>query len=63
MTQSTLSSGLKALERELDMRLVIRGPRFSGLTPEGERVVAWASQIISDYENLKQDVGGASARD
>ncbi len=58
VTQSTLSSGLKALERELDMRLVIRGPRFLGLTPEGERVVAWASQIISDYENLKQDVEG-----
>ena len=58
VTQSTLSSGLKALERELDMRLVIREPRFMGLTPEGERVVEWASQIISDYENLKQDVEG-----
>jgi DNA-binding transcriptional LysR family regulator len=58
VTQSTLSAGLKALERELDMRLVLRGPRFMGLTPEGERVVAWASQIIADYENLKQDVAG-----
>lgn len=56
VTQSTLSAGLKALERELDMRLVLRGPRFIGLTPEGERVVTWASQIISDYANLKQDV-------
>ncbi len=54
VTQSTLSAGLKALERELDMRLVIREPRFMGLTPEGERVVEWASQIISDYESLKQ---------
>jgi DNA-binding transcriptional LysR family regulator len=58
VTQSTLSAGLKALERELDMRLVLRGPRFIGLTPEGERVVTWASQIISDYESLKQDVAG-----
>jgi DNA-binding transcriptional LysR family regulator len=58
VTQSTLSAGLKALERELAMRLVLRGPRFIGLTPEGERVVAWASQIISDYESLKQDVAG-----
>lgn len=58
VTQSTLSAGLKALERELDMRLVIREPRFMGLTPEGERVVEWAQQIISDYENLKQDVEG-----
>lgn len=55
VTQSTLSAGLKALERELDMRLVIRSPRFMGLTPEGERVVDWAHQILSDYENLKLD--------
>ena len=48
VTQPTLSSGLKALERELDMRLVHRGPRYIGLTPEGARVVDWASQIISD---------------
>jgi DNA-binding transcriptional LysR family regulator len=29
-----------------------------GLTPEGERVVEWASQIMSDYESLKQGVEG-----
>jgi DNA-binding transcriptional LysR family regulator len=56
VTQPTLSAGIKALERELDMRLVIREPRFTGLTPEGVRVVEWAGQIISDYESLKQDV-------
>jgi len=56
VTQPTLSSGIKALERELDMRLVHRGPRFIGLTPEGERVVDWANQILSDYESLKQDI-------
>jgi DNA-binding transcriptional LysR family regulator len=58
VTQSTLSAGLKALERELDMRLVIREPRFMGLTPEGERVVEWAGQIIADYDSLKQEVEG-----
>lgn len=58
VTQSTLSAGLKALERELDMRLVIREPRFMGLTPEGERAVEWAAQIIIDYESLKQEVEG-----
>jgi DNA-binding transcriptional LysR family regulator len=56
VTQPTLSSGLKALERELDMRLVIREPRFMGLTAEGERVVEWAGQILADYESLRQDV-------
>jgi DNA-binding transcriptional LysR family regulator len=58
VTQSTLSAGLKALESQLDMRLVIREPRFSGLTPEGERVVEWAQQIIADFEHLRQDVEG-----
>ena len=57
VTQSTLSAGIKSLERELDMRLVVREPRFAGLTPEGERVVEWAHQIIADYESLKQDAG------
>lgn len=56
VTQSTLSAGIKALERELDMRLVIREPRFTGFTPEGERVVAWAGQILADYDSLKQDM-------
>lgn len=50
VTQSTLSAGLRSLERELDMRLVARKPRFSGLTPEGERVAEWAIRIIADYE-------------
>ena len=58
VTQSTLSAGLQALERELDMRLVVRKPRFMGLTPEGERVVEWAHQIIADYQSLRQDVEG-----
>lgn len=57
VTQSTLSAGLKSLERELGMTLVIREPRFMGLTPEGERVAEWAYQILADYESLKQDVG------
>lgn len=56
VTQSTLSAGLKALERELDMRLVIREPRYMGFTPEGERVAEWAAQIIADYESLRQDI-------
>lgn len=58
VTQSTLSAGVKALERELDMRLVVREPRFMGFTPEGERVVEWAAQIIADYKSLRQDVEG-----
>lgn len=58
VTQSTLSAAIKKLESELDMRLVVRGHRFMGLTAEGERVVEWAHQIISDYDSLRQDVDG-----
>ncbi|MEM1372133.1 MAG: LysR family transcriptional regulator, partial [Pseudomonadota bacterium] len=57
VTQSTLSAGLKALERDLDMQLVVRTHRFKALTPEGERVVEWARRMVADYDNLKQEVG------
>jgi DNA-binding transcriptional LysR family regulator len=56
VSQPTLSAGLRKLEEELGMPLVIRGHRFLGLTPEGERVLSWARQIIADYESLKQDL-------
>ncbi len=56
VSQPTLSAGLRKLEEELGIPLVIRGHRFLGLTPEGERVLSWARQIIADYEGLKQDL-------
>jgi DNA-binding transcriptional LysR family regulator len=56
VSQPTLSAGLRKLEDELGMPLVVRGHRFLGLTPEGERVLSWAKQIIADYDNLKQDL-------
>ncbi len=58
VTQSTLSSAIKRLESELDLPLVVRGHRFLGLTAEGQRVVDWAHQIISDYDSLRQDIDG-----
>jgi DNA-binding transcriptional LysR family regulator len=56
VSQPTLSAGLRKLEQELGMPLVLRGHRFMGLTPEGERVLSWARQIIADYDSLKQDL-------
>lgn len=58
VTQATLSAGLRDLERELDIPLVIREPDSIGLTAEGERVATWAHQVIADYEGLKQDLSG-----
>ena len=56
ITQPTLSAALRKLEEDFGARLVVRGQHFEGLTPEGERVLAWGQQIISDYESLKDDM-------
>ena len=40
VTQQTLSAGVKSLEDRFGVRLVQRGSRFQGFTPEGERVLA-----------------------
>lgn len=56
VTQPALSSALRKLEDDFGMRLVERDHHFVGLTPEGERVLAWAQQIMSDFESLKDDM-------
>lgn len=56
VTQPTLSAAIKDLEAELDILIVERGQKFQGLTPEGERTVAWARRILADCAGLKQDV-------
>jgi len=56
VTQPTLSSGIKQLEESLGVLVVERGQRFRGLTPEGERVLAWARRITADVQSLRQDV-------
>ncbi|MCK0207882.1 LysR family transcriptional regulator [Starkeya koreensis] len=55
VTQPTLSAGIRKLEQELGLPIVVRGHRFLGFTAEGERVLGWARQIAADYESLKQE--------
>lgn len=55
VTQPTLSAGIKHLEEQLGLLVVQRGKRFEGLTPEGERVLAWAQRITADAESLEQE--------
>jgi DNA-binding transcriptional LysR family regulator len=66
VTQPTLSAGIKHLEETLGVLIVERGQRFRGLTPEGERVLAWAQRILGDVQSLRQDVsasrGGLTGR-
>ncbi|KQO67404.1 LysR family transcriptional regulator [Methylobacterium sp. Leaf89] len=56
VTQQTLSAGVKSLENQLGTRLVQRGSRFQGFTPEGERVLAWARRIVADARAMREDV-------
>lgn len=56
ITQPTLSSGIKQLEEHLGVKLVQRGARFGGLTPEGQRALEVARQIVSDMRGLRQEM-------
>ena len=58
VTQPTLSAAIQKLEEDLGVRLVIRNNRFAGLTSEGEMVLAWGRQILKDYDNLRDELGG-----
>jgi DNA-binding transcriptional LysR family regulator len=56
VSQPTLSAGIKALEETLGAALVNRGARYVGLTPEGERVVAWARRLTGDARAMRQEI-------
>ncbi len=56
VSQPTLSAGIKQLEEDMDVRIVKRGQRFEGFTREGERVLAWAQQMMDDCSRLKQEL-------
>lgn len=58
VTQPTLSAGLKQLEEQLGVRLVERGSRFIGFTPEGERALQWARRVIGDVRAMRQEIAG-----
>ncbi|WP_430910297.1 LysR family transcriptional regulator [Methylobacterium sp. sgz302541] len=56
ITQQTLSAGVKQLENRFGVQLVLRGSRFQGFTPEGERVLGWARRIVADTRAMHEDV-------
>jgi DNA-binding transcriptional LysR family regulator len=58
VTQPTLTVAIQKLEADLEARLVVRSHRYVGLTHEGEHVLAWAQQILADYDSLRVDLGG-----
>ncbi|GGE45625.1 LysR family transcriptional regulator [Actibacterium pelagium] len=56
VTQPTLSAAIKQLEDQLGVMLVWRGSRFKGLTPEGQRVLVWARQIVGDARTMREEM-------
>jgi DNA-binding transcriptional LysR family regulator len=56
VSQPSLSAAIRKLEHELDVPIVRRGRRFEGLTPEGERVLAWAHRILAERDALRQEL-------
>lgn len=56
LTQPAVSQHIKALERELDTRIFLRGQRELRLTEEGEIAVSYAKKMYALYLNLQQDL-------
>jgi len=56
VTQPTLSAGVKQIEEQMGVLLVLRGSRFQGFTPEGDRVLEWARRIVGDTRNMRDEI-------
>lgn len=56
VTQPTLSSGIRQLEDDLGVRLVERGARYNGLTPEGVRALQMARSITGEVRQLRDEM-------
>lgn len=54
VTQSTMSAAINALEKELGFLVFKRGRDGVTPTPQGERVLVEAAQILDSYRNMTQ---------
>ena len=52
VSQPSLSSAVKQLELSLGVPIVMRGRRFLGFTPEGERIVEWAKRVTAQRDAM-----------
>jgi DNA-binding transcriptional LysR family regulator len=56
VAQPSFSAGIRALEDQLGVPLVLRSSRFQGFTPEGEMVLDWARRITGDAQAMRDSV-------
>ncbi len=56
VAQPSFSAGIRALEDQLGVPLVLRSSRFQGFTPEGEMVLDWARRITGDAQAMREAV-------
>ncbi len=60
VSQPALSAAIRNMEQELGLAIVQRrGRSFDGFTAEGERVLRWTRQILSDWTSLRQEATDA----
>ncbi|WP_028399949.1 LysR family transcriptional regulator [Ectobacillus panaciterrae] len=56
MSQPSVSLHIKNLEKELQTKLFLRSPKFLKITPTGEILYDRAKQMITMYEQTRQDI-------
>lgn len=56
LSQPAFSMRIRALEERLNTRIVKRGNRFQGLTPEGQTVLDHAKRITAQVQMMEQEV-------
>lgn len=56
VAQPSLSSAIRALEDYYGTPLVLRGSRFQGLTPEGERLLERARSIVAEARAIRAEL-------
>jgi len=52
ISQPALSAQIRKLEEELGVPVIKRGNTYGGLTPEGERIITWARQVVRNADSL-----------
>ncbi len=52
ISQPALSAQIRKLEQELGVPVIKRGNTYGGLTPEGERIIAWARRVVENADSL-----------